>query len=182
MEEIGKSGVVTITVGCYKPDLNRTSVLLNGHRLYYYLTRFLVERISWYCRDSLHLIHDGSNGTVKLYFSNRASMGYSDMQDYLDLIRLDSRVQIHWPVLTPLQIQPLPHARRDGLQVADAVVSSWFNAFEPTPQNVTEPRYAREVLPRAYRRFGRLRSYGLKLFPGETETRILADPVFAWLQ
>ena len=51
------------------------------NQLYFYLTRYLIERISWFCRDNRPPV--GENGQVKITFSRRGGMSYPDFRDYL---------------------------------------------------------------------------------------------------
>ena len=131
----------------------------------------LVERISWYCRDHKRK-DDDSHGSVRLIFSNRASLDYDDLRRYLlylqnNRIALDYRADTN--VIHPDEMETYTHGRRVGLQFADAVASSFFYAVEPNAYGLTEDAYARFLLPRAYRHNGQLWGYGLKLMPREAE-------------
>ena len=57
------------------------------NQLYFYLTRFLLERMSWLCRDLRSVVREG-DGRVKIIFSRRGGMSYTDFQ----AIWSDSRV------------------------------------------------------------------------------------------
>jgi len=59
-----------------------------GPRLYFYAVRLLVERLSWYCRDSRRR-SDTGDGSVALVFSNRASMDYQALRVYLERLETD---------------------------------------------------------------------------------------------
>lgn len=58
-----------------------------------------------------------------------------------------------------------------GLQIADAVASSYFFALNTNDYGFTEDAYAKLILPRAYRHEGKLWGYGLKILPREAEER-----------
>ena len=58
-----------------------------------------------------------------------------------------------------------------GLQLADAVASSYFYAVWVGPYGFSEDAYARLLLPHAYRHDGKLWGYGVKITPRESEER-----------
>ena len=85
--------------------LSNKSSIPNGvyrekNQLYFYLTRYLVERISWLCRDMRPKVPQG-DGRVKITFSRRGGMSYADFRDYLQRLKNteDNEVRIHWPVI-----------------------------------------------------------------------------------
>lgn len=141
-------------------------VYTEKNQLYFYLTRHLIERISWLCRDMRPQVPQG-DGRVKIVFSRRGGMSYEDFQDYLTRLKnnVDQAVNIHWPVIDIDSIQAQDHSRHAGLQLADVVASSFTSGFEPNRYGHCESRYA-EILKRVvYERRGNYLSYGLKLLP-----------------
>ena len=64
-----------------------------------------------------------------------------------------------------------------GLQIADAVASSYYFAVEKSCYGFTEESYAKLLLPRAYRHDGQLWGYGIKMAPRETEERRRAGEI-----
>jgi hypothetical protein len=85
-------------------------------------------------------------------------------------------VTIDWSVLNPEVIRAVEHSQLAGLQVADAVASILFAALNPNPYGDAEDKYARHLLPTAYRHKGMLLGYGLKFWPGDFETLNKENP------
>jgi hypothetical protein len=168
-----------VSVACHKPSLTETEYLHKKHALYFYLSRFLFERVSWLCRDSRRLSE--GDGSVEIVFSNRSSMPYGEIQDYLTLLRNRVEVQIDWTAIKPNQITALPHHLRAGLQVVDAIASSTFAAMEPNRFGFVEDRYARELLRIGYRHNRKLLGYGIKIWPVERLAVLQNDPRYSWL-
>lgn len=162
VDAISHAPVVWMSVMVDKPALKDRHTFQKRHLLYFYAFRYLLERISWYCRDNA--ARDG-NGKVDIYLSNRSSMSYDDLYEYIE--RLYERaeelnVKIAWNTLS--KFIPMAAAKRAGLQVADAVASSTYFALQPR-QGYTEPRYITMLKPRMYIRGSNYLSYGLKFFP-----------------
>lgn len=154
------------------------------HRLYHYAVRLLSERISWLCRDRKRSVGDGS---VELVFSNRGGMSYTAIGKYLDSL-IDRRskmsnapdVRIAPGTIDGSKVRTFRHEESRGVQVADAVASSFYNALE-AKYGFTEDRYARMLKPIVYNNRGRYRVYGLKFFPPPAEKLIETDPRLKWV-
>jgi len=170
---LGRAEVKTMAVLIHKPDLASPENFLEESRLYFYAVRLLAERISWYCRDHRRK-DDPGDGSVKLVFSNRATMDYQALNDHLCYLE-DNRVALDYKaapgVIQPDQFETHTHGRRMGLQLADAVASSYYYAVWVGPYGFTEDAYARLLLPRAFRHDGKLWGYGVKVVPRESEER-----------
>jgi hypothetical protein len=168
---ISKASLRTVSVLVHKPSLTSPEHFTQGSRLYFYAVRLLVERVSWYCRDHKRK-DDAGDGSVELVFSNRASMDYDKLRCYLEHLE-DNRVALNYKAAAGIvcsdQIETYMHGRRMGLQVADAVASSYFYAVEQSPYGMTEDGYAKLLLPCAYRHQKQLWGYGVKVMPREAE-------------
>jgi len=71
---------------------------------------------------------------------------------------------------------------RDGMQVADAIASSTFAAFEPNRFGNVEPRYVTELLRIAYRgKSKKLLGYGMKILPSEKVDILNKGGHYDWL-
>src|SRR5690606_16261708 len=143
-----------------------------GNRLYHWGIRVLVERISWLCRDAPRHEADGGNGTVRLVFSNRSTMNYSELASYLRHLEsnreaLDYRADTS--VVRPDQVETYTSGRRMGLQIADAIASSLFQAVTLNRYGLTEPSYTLALRPVSYRHQGTVWGYGIKILPAEAE-------------
>lgn len=154
-----------VTVIANKPTVPE-GVYTNRNQLYHYMTRYLIERISWLCRDLRKTVPEG-DGRVKLVFARRGGMSYPDFKDYLEKLKQkqDDDIQIHWPVIDINGIEALDQPARYGLQIADLCVSGITWALEPDFYGNSEPRFARMLKERVYSRNGNYLSYGAKLVP-----------------
>lgn len=136
------------------------------NQLYQYKCRYLIERISWLCRDLRPTVPEG-DGRVKIIFARRGGMSYVDFQNYMTRLKNtdDPEIRIHWPVIDIDGIEALDQPERFGLQLADLVVSGITSALEPDFYGNTEFRFARALRPHVYNRNGNFLSYGAKLVP-----------------
>jgi hypothetical protein len=143
------------------------------HQLYHYMCRYLIERISWMCRDFRPIVPEG-DGRVKLIFSRRRAMNYPDFQNYMQHLQdlHDPDIQIHWPVIDTPGIEAHDHGSRYGLQLADLATSGLMAALEPDYYGNVEPRFARSLKPRVYNRNGNYMSYGTKMVPPPSQLEL----------
>lgn len=170
---IAQADLRTVAVMVNKPSLSAPEVFATESRLYHYSVRLLAERVSWYCRDHHRPDHDG-DGSVELVFSNRSTLDCAKISAYMRYLE-ENREALQYRaaegVIRPEQVVTYSHGRRMGLQVADAVATSYFYAVEPSPYGFVEDSYARLILPKAYRYKSSLWGYGIKLMPKEAEER-----------
>jgi hypothetical protein len=163
---IAKEKFLTVSVLSYKPDIPDPETFQQEKNLLYkYLTRLLLERISWVARDRLK--EGDGDGTVDLVFSDRAAMSYEDLRGYIDLLRQQhaagADIRIHWPAINTEQIRAVGHTKLAGLQVADAVASGLFFAVNLNQYGHHEPGYLHALAKHIYRHKQRTFGYGLKL-------------------
>lgn len=144
-------------------------------RLYFYATRLLLERISWFCRDFDN--RRFQNGPpARIIFEHRRRLSYDRLKDYIDVLNqmartddwlrmLNNAVRIHWPLINRDNIEAAQKHQYAGLQIADLLAGSLRTALEPSRYGETEHRFAKTLEPLVYRRNGNCLSYGLKFFP-----------------
>jgi hypothetical protein len=144
------------------------------NQLYFYTTRYLIERISWMCRDYRRLVREG-DGRVKIIFSRRGGMSYPDFRAYLLRLQNDATVRIHWPAIDVDRIEALDHSRRAALQIADAIASAFAGGIEVNRYGNCEARYAEILKPAVYCRNENYLSYGVKLVPPIEELQLSND-------
>lgn len=162
---LAEKPIRSICVMSYKP-LIPAEVYVEKNQLYFYMSRYLLERLSWLCRDMRRRVIEG-DGRVKIVFSRRGGLSYSGFRDYLNLLRTsdDPDIQIHWGVIDIDGIEAVDHSRRAGLQIADIIAASMTAALEPDVYGNCEKRYAEILKSRIYSRNGNYFSYGAKLVP-----------------
>ncbi|MGY6661265.1 MAG: DUF3800 domain-containing protein [Glycocaulis sp.] len=136
------------------------------NQLYFYMTRYLIERISWFCRDVRRSVPEG-DGRVAITFSRRGGMQYDAFREYLRRLRGtdDQTVRIHWPVVDIDAVDAKDHGKLAALQLADIGPSAIAAGFEPDHYGNVERRYSEILRPVVYNRHGNYLSYGLKVVP-----------------
>nr|WP_246728338.1 DUF3800 domain-containing protein [Microvirga terricola] len=146
------------------------------NQLYFYLTRYLIERLSWLCRDLRPRVPQG-DGRVMITFSRRGGMSYPDFRSYLERLRSaqDNDVKIHWPVIDIDGIDAKDHSTHAGLQLADVVASAFASGVEADKYGNCESRYAELLKRTVYERNGNYLSYGLKLVPRHNDMTLNAE-------
>lgn len=176
---IGVSGFRTVNISVHKPSLDPTN-FDSAYRLYFYATRYLLERISWLARDRANAYP--GDGRVRLIFSNRRRMSYDDLRAYLERLRAappEDDVRVHWPAIDPALVEARPHEQLVGLRAVDAVASGLRYGLELTQYGHCEDRYGRQMAPRVYRHFGGARSYGMKFFPQQP---VATPERYGWIE
>jgi hypothetical protein len=183
VEKISQAQLRTISVLVHKPSLKEPDTFQGRFVLYYYTARYLLERISWFCRD-----HRGANdpgdGSAQVIFSNRGGMSYEELRGYLHNLRANTElgeVRIDWDVIRPDQILAMNHEKLMGLQIADAVASSFYFGVQRSPLGFTEPRYAQMLKPVVYHQSGQHLDYGLKFWPRETTEIMKSEKTLQWI-
>ncbi|MEI8172499.1 MAG: DUF3800 domain-containing protein [Deltaproteobacteria bacterium] len=170
-EHIAKAEAHVLGVLMDKTRLTSPENFQSGTKLYFYMVRLLIERISWLCRDSMR-INDPGDGSVRLVFSNRSSLDYANLQRYLEHLE-ENRIAFDYNaapgIVFPDEIETHTSGKRLGLQVADAVASSLFYAVNPNAYGMTEDAYLRILWRVLYRRQGSPWGYGIKIMPREAE-------------
>ena len=174
IRRISELSIRTVNILIYKPEIsNPETFTVVKDRLYRYATRYLVERISWLCRDASN--QEQGDGFVDIIFSDRSHMSYDAIRHYLHLLMsgdaTDQRqpVQIAASVVDPRRIRSVSHSKLAGLQVADAVASGIHFAIKPNRYGETEATYLSHIKKILYRRKGKVFGYGMKLWPGNFE-------------
>lgn len=163
-------------VAIHKPSVV-TSTLPERDRMYFYATRLLVERLSWLCRD-----HSAQNpcDPIRLTFSHRTATAYADMRAYLQYLQ-GARTQIHWPAVDIPALECKAHALLRGLQLADAITSSFYKALRLDPKGQSDDQYARMLRGVVYQRGTSTRSYGLKMLP-YNPPGLATEPRYGWIR
>ena len=152
---ISEKPVRVTSVLAYKPTIPE-GTYRSKNQLYFYLTRFLLERVSWLCRDLRPKAPEG-DGRVKITFSRRGGMSYPDFQEYLRTLKSDTSgdVRVHWPVVDIDSVSATDHSRSAQLQLADVAASSFAYGVEPDQYGNCESRRRCRAHQDPLRRAGR---------------------------
>lgn len=173
---IGNAPFRTVSILVHKPTIpNPETFQHDGHKLYRYCTRLLLERVSWLCRDAAN----EAGCSADLVFSNRSAMSYDELRSYLRLLKKQSEtnpdISVNWNAISPENVRAVNHDQLAGLQIADAVASSIFFAVNRTQYGEVEEGYMRLLNRTIYRKKDRVEGYGLKLWcKDEAEKKRLA--------
>lgn len=164
---IATTPIRTITILAHKPSIpDPEKYQTKKNRLYHYLCRLLIERVSWLCRE--HYKEGFGDRTADLIFSNRASMSYDELRAYIETLQeksVELGVEIDWNVINPQQLQSEKHEKMAGLQIADFAASGIRYAAELTRYGHAEPGHLKKLRWTMYRRKSVLFGYGLKFYP-----------------
>ena len=95
VDRIARASLKTVSILVHKPALQEPEKFQERYRLYFYTTRYLLERVSWYCRDHRYA-SDGGDGSAEVIFSNRSGMSYAELCGYLDRLRSRYNTSIAW--------------------------------------------------------------------------------------
>jgi len=166
---IGSASLRTLVVAVHKPSLRQRDAFTQKQKLYFFATKILLERIS-------RLVYERSRGacTTELCFENRSTLDYQGLRKYLQMLDENRNVFNFGGrpgVFSPDLLSTYQAAERKGLQIADAVASSYFFALEPDPYGHIEDGYVRLMAPRAYKKKGKALGAGVKIWPKEAEEK-----------
>lgn len=140
---------------------------------YFYVTRYLIERISWMAKT--YSRGAPGDGRVKLIFSCRGSMSYDDFRAYLNHLKQNMQTSIYWNAIDIDGIEARDHSTRAGLQLADVIASAMACGVDPDHLGNCEYRYAEILKPVTYRNKKNYLSYGCKLIPGIDRMQLNED-------
>ena len=151
---------------------------------YNWMTRLLLERITDFV--SWHSTKDyGSPQKVRIEFSNRGGLSYSQMNAYFRWISYQGNNtvlkfgKIDWDTISYDLLKVYPHYERAGLQLADIVASAFFKAADKYNTGSCDPRFAKALRPRIAKFRDRPNQnpagYGVKLMPSLSGAKLLAE-------
>lgn len=168
IDRISQEDFVYMNVAVNTYDLDK--VQLQGKLLYNYFCRYLLERISWFVAEN--------QGRVKLVFSNKSNISYSELEEYIFCLCFDRSCQIRSHVIHK-DFDVFESYKRKMLQFADACASSLAEALNKDSFGYYEDRYVLTLKDKLYRRKRNLLSYGLKLFPSENLKKYIKE--YPWI-
>ena len=138
---------------------------------YNYCVRILMERATHMCLAHSQKVY-GEPRYLKVIFSKRGGHSYAQTKAYWELLKNQAwsnstylkRRQIAFQVLRFGLVEYVPHVQVAGLQLADIVASSFFQAVDPSL-----PRWsvdaAKALRPKMAKARGLIADYGLVLQP-----------------
>ena len=148
----------------------------NQDWFYSFMTRYLLERVTYFVAEH-SLAKFGSVKRVKIVFSERGGLNVGQMTAYYDKLRHQSRSgrmvltrgNLVWDTFHPLLLRRANTKASAGLQLADIVASSFFQACDQYNTLDCNPSFAHLLRPRMARApdkpIGKIAGFGLKIAP-----------------
>ena len=150
---------------------------------YCWLTRLLLERVTYFAlHKSIEMY--GESRPLRIELSERGRFSYPQLMSYYEWLRIKSAAgknklplgDISWGVMRRDLFQVHPNELRPGLQLADAVASSFYRACDIHSIAERDPECAKNLRPRMARdgdtQAGKLHGFGVKLMPKWREARL----------
>jgi uncharacterized protein DUF3800 len=139
---------------------------------YNFCLRLMLERVTDFCYHH-SLRHHGKPRHLKIMFSERGGQNYGHLLAYQELLKVQSRGEttfldkrtIKWQVVDRRLMEALPHVQHAGLQLADIVASSFYQATDILHPTVWDPRNAQLLKPRIAKECGFYIDYGVTFQP-----------------
>lgn len=179
VDAFSKTRCQAVAVAVFKPGLVRQGWAENPGDLYFHASKFLVERLSFACRDADRKRAE-PNRTCQVIFSKRGGLRYDRFQGYMRRLRAEAAhgSKTDWRFIDPEAVSDEPHSDWNAAHLAaDYLASSFGWAFNRRDQGVFEPRFARLWRDRVYSYGGRYVGNGLKVWPDEGLDELRADPI-----
>lgn len=154
----------------------RAAKIPSDNWFYCWMTRILLERVTE-AVYAASLKRYGESRKVKLEYSERGGLRYSQMHAYYEWLKIKSaagKVSLFVPfgdfqysVLHPDLMRVYNHATRDGLKLPDIVASAFFKAVDIYQTRECDPAFAKLLTSRMARApdTGQIAGFGVKLMP-----------------
>lgn len=140
---------------------------------YCWLTRLLLERVTHWV-EARSRAEYGTTKRVKLVYSERGGLRYSQMSAYYQWLRHKGDKpflalgNLAWDTMDMNLMEVRNHASHAGLKLPDIVASAFFKAIDIHDTHECDPQFAKALKPRMARwpePSGLISGYGLKLMP-----------------
>jgi hypothetical protein len=151
---------------------------------YCWLTRLLIERVSYWVDDHSRRVF-GAPKRVKLEYSERGGLSYSQLNAYFEVLKIKRgdlylpMGNIRWDVVSQRLVEIYPHQERAGLQLADIAAGAFFKACDVYDTGACDPSFAMALGPRIARdpdkSWGRVCGFGVKLMPSWKKAKLLPE-------
>jgi hypothetical protein len=170
--EIGKLPIRLSVIMSNKttiPTHSRKNLFLKKNTLYWYLCRYLVERVSIWCARRVRRHEVAGNGKARLVFSRRGGLDYDDFRDYLQILKdkqSEETASIVWSAIDIDAVCAMDAATCAGLQIVDTPASAFLRAVSADRYGNLEPRYAKLLkVPMMMNEQNRIIGTGVKPVP-----------------
>ena len=139
------------------------SKIPSSNTAYNYICKFLLERVSWFLRDT--------NRKANIVLSSRGTSRDGELKDYIKNKLLPSpENNICSSVFDNISAKPA--GSWDMLQLADVCATTMFLSFEKNWLGFTTPCYSRMLKKHLYNYNGQIENYGIKYFTNDMKPNI----------
>ena len=151
---------------------------------YCWMTRLLLERVTHWVAHRSEAEYGGTR-KVKLIFSERGGLSYSQMNAYYEWLKSKAGHQVLplgelvYDTLNMRLLEVWNHAGHSGLILPDIVASAFFKASDVWDTGACDPQFALALRPRMARwpeSEGLIAGYGVKLMPGISKLASVTKP------
>lgn len=178
--------IQVVAVAIHKPSLREKGWKVDKDDLYFQASKFLLERISWSCRDAHAAQSAGPDPMVDVVFSKRGKLRYDRLAEYMARLKSDPKAygtNADWNHLDPQLVRAEPHSDSNACHIAtDHFVSAVGAALERKVHGMFDDRYVRIWGDKFYRPKQRVLNNGLKFWPSEGLKFIQDDERGGWLE
>lgn len=137
-----------------------------------WLSRLLLERVTEFCYRRT-MDDYGECRKVRIEFSERGGVKIDEVKNYYRYLKDQTELgmlylnefNLAWPVVDTEQMFMYPNRMRAGLQLADSVSSSFFQALERTNEGIVRTECAKLLHNRICTRNGKRYGFGMKVMP-----------------
>lgn len=154
----------------------RAAAVPSDNWFYCWMTRVLLERLT-HCVAHASVKRYGEIRKMKLEFSERGGLSYSQMSAYYEWINMKSvggKIPLYLPwgtvdfrVISQSLMKVYNHRDRAGLRLADIVASAFFKAVDVHDTRACDSQFAKLLAPAMARapNTKQVAGYGVKLMP-----------------
>ncbi len=130
-------------------------------RLYFFMIKCLLERLSWLAKER--------NTLIEITFSNRGHISSQLLEQYIftTLKCQDLDHSIDFNFIGP--VRAVQNKQRKLLQAADAVASGIYNGLEPNAYGDVETAYIQKMKHKFWKKEGQMYGYGINILPFDKE-------------
>jgi hypothetical protein len=149
---------------------------------YNFCLRLLLERVTDFCFH--HGASEGdSQRLVRIVYSERGGHSYAQTNAYQELLKMQAKGnalfltkrRIRWEVLDWRLAEAVSHKSSAGAQLADVVVSAFYQAVDTLPPAKWTTEFAKLLKPIIAKENGNQMGYGVALQPTPTWKAKLTD-------
>jgi hypothetical protein len=160
----------------------KTNPLISKQVFYNFCLRLTLERITDCCLRHSKRTY-GEPRHVKIIFSKRGGHSYAHTFVYNEILKNQARAkttflqkrEVRWEVMDLRLQEAVQHTSNAGLQLADIVASSFFQAVDILPPTTWNPKNAELLRDRVALEAGFFHDYGVifQPYPRITESKLL---------